>query len=379
MAAAAILVVFEVFSFTAGAVAQYPGFSLASSNIHAAVGNPCGLANKVVVETDPNASMMRPLVGDQFSTFTSGARGFVPNGVGDVMSPDEKEETSSIAKSFGDKPGTGESATQTGGAPLPYGLDAATTPELGTYGEEQPADLVTGWYRLPAQHDRSDIVSIAAAGRIQAVGPNNGYVGGEPVEIEYGSTDSPTSAHALGRVTPIDIGPAPSWRNLRVPLDRIPAAANVIRIVAKDHNLDPQRWVALTPPRIPKTHTLNDLVGSKQPVLLDWAVGLQFPCQRPFDHKDGIAQVPDWRILPNRLGAADTTMWESHAGGGPLGWSQQLLRSQTLATYLAFDWDQDWGELQRLSPIDPSAVPATPAVTQETHSGMWSPGHIYTW
>ncbi|MBR7552294.1 arabinosyltransferase C-terminal domain-containing protein, partial [Mycobacterium tuberculosis] len=78
-----------------------------------------------------------------------------------------------------------------------------------------------------------DIVSIAAAGRIQAVGPNNGYVGGEPVEIEYGSTDSATSAHALGRVTPIDIGPAPSWRNLRVPLDRIPAAANVIRIVAK--------------------------------------------------------------------------------------------------------------------------------------------------
>ncbi|MDR7166331.1 arabinosyltransferase C [Nocardia kruczakiae] len=379
MAAAAILVVFEVFSFTAGAVAQYPGFSLASSNIHAVVGNPCGLANKVLVETDPNASMMQPLVGDQFSTFTSGARGFVPNGVGDVMSPDEKEETSSIAKSFGDKPGTGESATQTGGAPLPYGLDAATTPELGTYGEEQPADLVTGWYRLPAQHDRSDIVSIAAAGRIQAVGPNNGYVGGEPVEIEYGSTDSPTSAHALGRVTPIDIGPAPSWRNLRVPLDRIPATANVIRIVAKDHNLDPQRWVALTPPRIPKTHTLNDLVGSKQPVLLDWAVGLQFPCQRPFDHKDGIAQVPDWRILPNRLGAADTTMWESHAGGGPLGWSQQLLRSQTLATYLAFDWDQDWGELQRLSPIDPSAVPATPTITQETHSGMWSPGHIYTW
>ena len=377
--AAAILVMFEVFSFTAGAVQQHPGFSLASSNIHAVIGHPCGLANKVLVETDPNASIMTPLTGDAFSTFTGGARGFVPNGVGEIGSPDEKEETSSIAKSFGDKSGTGDAGTQTGGAPLPYGLDAATTPELGTYGQQEPADLVTGWYRLPAQHDRDDIISIAAAGRIQASGPDNGYVGGEPVEIEYGTTDSATSAHPLGRATPIDIGPAPSWRNLRVPLNRIPAQANVIRIVAKDHNLDPQRWVALTPPRIPRTHTLNDLVGAKQPVLLDWAVGLQFPCQRPFDHKDGIAQVPGWRILPNRLGAHDTTMWESHTGGGPLGWSQQLLRSQTLATYLEYNWDQDWGELQRLTPIDPSAIPADPRVTQETRSGTWSPGHIYTW
>ncbi|MEV5647261.1 arabinosyltransferase domain-containing protein [Nocardia sp. NPDC052254] len=377
--AAAILVVFEVVSFAVGAVRQYPGFSLASSNIHAVLGNPCGLADKVLVETDPNASMMTPLVGDQFSTFTGGARGFVPNGVGDIGSADEKDEASSIAKSFGDKSTTRDSTTQTGGAPLPYGLDAASTPELGTYGQQEPADLVTGWYRLPAQHDHSDIISIAAAGRIQASGPDNSYVGGEPVEIEYGTTDSPTGARPMGRLAPIDIGPAPSWRNLRVPLDRIPAQANVIRIVAKDHNLDPQRWVALTPPRIPRTHTLDDLVGSKQPVLLDWAVGLQFPCQRPFDHKDGIAQVPDWRILPNRLGASDTTMWESHVGGGPLGWSQQLLRSETLATYLEYDWDQDWGELQRLTAIDPSAVTADPAVTQETHSGLWSPGHIYTW
>ncbi len=382
-AAAAILVVFQVASFAAAAAAQHPGFSLASSNFHAALGNPCALANKVLVETDPNASMLQPLVGDQFAAFTTGARGFVPNGVGDISSPDEKGESTSIAKSFGNKSGTdsrtGDTGTQTGGAPLPYGLDPATTPELGTYDQQEPADLVTGWYRLPAQHDHSDIISIAAAGHIQAEGPDGGAVGGEPVQIEYGTTYSATSAHPLGRVTPIDIGPAPSWRNLRVPLDRIPAQANVIRIVAKDHNLDPQRWVALTPPRIPRTHTLQNVVGSTRPVLLDWAVGLQFPCQRPFDHKDGIAQVPGWRILPNRLGAQDTTMWESHVGGGPLGWSQQLLRSETLATYLENNWNQDWGELQRLTPIDPSEVPATATVTRETHSGLWSPGHINTW
>ncbi len=382
-AAAAILVVLEVVSFTVSAAAQYPGFSLASSNIHAATGSPCGLANDVLVETDPNASMMKPLVGDAYSTFTGGAHGFVPNGVGDLAPDDEGDGSSSIAKAFRDKTSggtqTGEPGTQTGGAPLPYGLDAATTPELGTDGVETPADLTTGWYRLPAQHGSRDIISIAAAGRIQAIGPNGGTIGGEPVDIEYGATDSATSAKPMGQLTPIDIGPAPSWRNLRVPLDQIPAQANVIRIVAKDHNLDPERWMALTPPRIPLTRTLGDLVGSKQPVLLDWAVGLQFPCQRPFDHKDGIAQVPGWRILPNRVGAHDTTLWEGHSGGGPLGWSQQLMRSETLATYLEYDWKQDWGELQRLTPIDPSAVPAEPTVTQETHGGRWSPGHINTW
>ncbi|NKY49631.1 arabinosyltransferase domain-containing protein [Nocardia vermiculata] len=382
-AAAAILVVFEVVSFAAAAVNQYPGFSLASSNINALTGNPCGLADKVLVETDPNASMMKPLTGDRFSTFTDGAQGFVPNGVGDIQSPEEKNEKSSISKAFHDDPGksgqSGDSSTQTGGSPLPYGLDAATTPELGTYEQQQPADLITGWYRLPEQRDRSDIISIAAAGRIEAIGPDGGTVGGEPVDIEYGTIDSATTARPGGRVKPIDIGPAPSWRNLRIPLDRIPDDADVIRIVAKDHNLDPQRWVALTPPRIPQTQTLNDLIGSSQPVLLDWAVGLQFPCQRPFDHKDGIAQVPGWRILPNRAGANDTTMWQSHSGGGPLGWSQQLLRSRSLATYLRDDWKQDWGELQRLTPIDPTAGRARPAVTQETHGGLWSPGPINTW
>jgi arabinosyltransferase C len=53
-----------------------------------------------------------------------------------------------------------------------------------------------------------------------------------------------------------------------------------------------------------------------------------------------------------------------------------LLRSRTLATYLKDDWSHDWGQLQRLTPVDTSARPAAPSVTREQHSGLWSPGHI---
>ncbi|MEU1981232.1 arabinosyltransferase domain-containing protein [Nocardia sp. NPDC019395] len=376
--AAALIVVFQVGSFATAAVSQYPAFSLARSNIDAVLGKPCGLANDVLVETDPNAAMLTPLSGDAGDTFRGDSAGFAPSGVGTVTSPDDDDESSddgSIADSIDDETSDGSQRTQTGGAPLPFGLSPAT-PVLGTAGQQEAAELTTGWYRLPDPADRAGIMAITAAGRFRAVTQDGSVMPGQPVDIEYGTAESATSARTLGSVMPIDIGPAPSWRNLRVPLDEIPEQADVVRIVAKDQTLDPSQWLALTPPRIPQTESLDKVIGSDQPVLLDWAVGLQFPCQRPYDHKDGIAQAPGWRILPDRPAAQTTSVWQSHDGGGPLGWSRQLLRSQTIATYLKDDWSHDWGQLQRLTPIDPSARAATPAVTREPHGGLWSPGPI---
>ncbi|WP_019928263.1 arabinosyltransferase domain-containing protein [Nocardia sp. BMG111209] len=380
--AVVFVVLFELGSFAKGAVAQYPAFSLARSNVDAVLGKPCGLAQDVLVETDPNAGLLPPLSGDPFATFTGGAQGFVPNGVGDLNPDDTGSGSSTISTSVTPKSGT-DAGSETGGAALPFGLNSVTTPELGTSGQSGPAELTTGWYKLPA--DRSGIVAIAAAGRIRSVDKDGVVTGGQSVEIEYGTAASDGTADPLGKLTPLDIGPAPAWRNLRVPFADIPAQADVVRIVASARDRDPAQWLALTPPRVPQTHTLQDVVGSHAPVLLDWAVGLQFPCQRPFDHKDGIAQVPNWRILPDRIGAHDTTLWEDHNGGGPLGWTQELLRPQTVATYLKDDWRRDWGELQRFAPMDPTAATVDPThgnpavtVTQETHTGMWSPGHINT-
>lgn len=131
-----------------------------------------------------------------------------------------------------------------------------------------------------------------------------------------------------------------------MPLDQLPAEANTVRLVADDPDTDPGQWLAVTPPRVPTMQTLQTVVGSSDPVLLDWAVGLAFPCQRPFDHRYGVAEVPQWRVLPDRIGAESTNAWQDKFGGGPLGWTDQLLSASTLATYLSNDWDRDWGSLE---------------------------------
>ncbi|MBH0780127.1 arabinosyltransferase domain-containing protein [Nocardia bovistercoris] len=372
--AAAALVAFEVLSFAKGAVTQYPAFSLARSNIDAMAGHECGLSRHVLVETDPNAGMLAPLSGAAAATLAGTGAGFTPNGVAGDLSADAQEGAdAAIASSVDAEPGA-ETETGTSGAALPFGLDPAT-PVLGTDGTTEPASLTTGWYRLPEGADRAGLVAISAAGRIRSVDADGVQTPGQPLEIEYGTFDGGVATPA-GRVTPIDIGPAPSWRNLRLPIDEIPSNVSLIRIVASDRDRDPKQWLAITPPRVPRTSTLQQVVGDSDPVLLDWAVGLQFPCQRPFDHRIGIAEVPKYRILPDRVGAHDTTLWQNHDGGGPLGWTPLLLESTTMATYLNDDWRRDWGELQRFTRRAPDAVPARPEVVERARNGWWTPGHI---
>ncbi|MHC3366239.1 arabinosyltransferase C-terminal domain-containing protein [Rhodococcus aetherivorans] len=161
-----------------------------------------------------------------------------------------------------------------------------------------------------------------------------------------------------------------------MPSDRIPADADAVRLVVTDGNLAPDQWVAVTPPRMPRLETLNTLVGSTAPVLLDWSVGLAFPCQRPFDHRYGVAEVPEYRILPDRVGADSTNGWQDDIGGGPLGWIPLLLTAETIPTYLNHDWDRDWGSLERYTPIDPGATTAEIATEDVVRWGWWSPGPI---
>jgi arabinosyltransferase C len=115
------------------------------------------------------------------------------------------------------------------------------------------------------------------------------------------------------------------------------------------------------------------VVGSDDPVLLDWLVGMAFPCQRPFGHNIGVVEVPKWRILPDRFGAEANSPVMDNLGGGPLGITELLLRATTVATYLNNDWYRDWGSLQRLTLHYPDAKPARLDLGSATRSGLWSP------
>ncbi|SNT27646.1 arabinosyltransferase domain-containing protein [Rhodococcoides kyotonense] len=381
------VVLFEVLSLLKGAVAQYPAYSIARSNIDSLTGNSCGLANDVLVETNPNASVLQPLSNSSDPLAAGGNTGFTPNGVASDLTADAEESTQGGANSVAPTDGSTTVSTNNSGTSggtednagingstvsLPFGLDPASTPVLGSFGASEPASLTTDWYGLPGD---GDLVTIAAAGRIRSVDSDGIVTSGTSVEVEYGVRDG-SDVRALGRVVPSDIGPAPSWRNLRVPLSDLPAEADAIRIVVDDSDTASNQWAAITPPRVPQTQSLNDVVGSDAPVLLDWAVGLAFPCQRPFDHRYGVAEVPEYRILPDRTGAEATNAWQDWIGGGPLGWTEQLLGAQTLPSYLKDDYDRDWGSIERYSPLDSAATPATVTVTDATRSGLFSPGPI---
>ncbi|MGN7157707.1 arabinosyltransferase domain-containing protein [Dietzia cercidiphylli] len=380
------VVVFELASAVIAVFVQTPAYTVGRANMRALTGEPCSLADSVLVEENSNDGLLRAVgAGPDISLGAGGVNGFAPNGLPDSITVESTESSSALAQSEpGERdPDDGVDAGTTGGrgavtvngstVALPFGLDPDTTPVLGSYrrGPQVAADLTSAWYQLPARSPNRPLLVMAAAGRI---GPGD-------LRIEYGrpgrvGTSGPTDFEIMGSMAPIDIGPAPAWRNLRIPLEQIPTDAEVVRMVARDANLDPDSWLAVTPPRNPRLRTLDDVVGHTNPVLIDWVVALAFPCQRPFIHNGGVAEIPDYRILADRESSSAANWWQSAGGGGPLLWTTQTLEAVTVPTYLDHDWSRDWGSLQRFEPLDPSAVPADLVRSSDTRWGWTTPGPI---
>lgn len=388
--AAAAMVLFEVASLGKAAVTQYPAYSITKANLRALGGHSCSLADDVLVETNTADSLLQPYTGAAADGLAAENVGFTPDGVARDLTADAEETVSGGANSVDTKSenkttnttgsGTGGGSTDRAGingstVKLPFGLDPARTPVLGSYttGDKQQAHLTSQWYRLDLDAARDDpayhLLTVSAAGRIKSVNKDGVVTYGQDLRVEFAHRADDGSEQPLGSFQPLDIGGAPSWRNMRVPLDRIPDGTNAVRLVAVANDLTPRQWLAVTPPRLPRLATLDTVVGRVDPVLEDWHVGLAFPCQRPFDHKDGVAEVPRWRILPDRVGSDASNAWQDDIGGGPLGWTGLLAEAQTVPGYLNHDWDRDWGSLERFTPYVPSATPATIGVTVETRSG----------
>jgi len=381
--AAWLLVVFEVVSLTLGMINQYPAWSVGRSNLQALTGKTCGLADDVLVEPNPNAGMLSPVRVPLKDALSAGiSQGFSPNGIPADISADPVMEPPG-GGNFVDADIDAASSETEDGVPvvpgingskarLPYGLDPARTPVLGSWraGVQQQARLRSAWFRLPPREtvgdDSAPLVVVSAAGRFDQ----------DEVTMQWATDRQAAEGKTGGSLGFADIGPAPAWRNLRAPLSAIPAEATLIRVVAVDDDLAPQHWIAVTPPRIPKLSTLQQVVGSQDPVLLDWLVGLAFPCQRPFGHSAGVTEVPKWRILPDRFGAEANSPVMDNIGGGPLGISELLFRATTVPSYLKDDWFRDWGALQRLTLYYPNAEPARLDLGTATRSGLWSPAPL---
>jgi arabinosyltransferase B len=382
--AAGFMVVVFVGSMVAGIVRQYPTYSNGWANVRAFTGG-CGLADDVLVEPDANDGFLTPLPGNYGPLGPLGGAGpvgFTPNGVPDKIVAETIRQT--LPQPGTDYDWDQPTKLKTPGVngstvPLPYGLDPARVPLAGTYiegSQQQQSRLTSAWYQLPRPDDAHPLVVVTAAGTITGDSVFNGRSDGQKVELEYARPGPDGSPVPAGRLVPYDVGPIPSWRNLRFPRSAIPADAVAVRVVAEDLSLTPGDWVAVTPPRVPELRSVQEYVGSKQPVLMDWAVGLAVPCQQPRVHVNGVTEIPKYRITPDyNAKRKDTDTWEDGLNGGLLGITDLLLRAHVMATYLSHDWGRDWGSLRKFDTVV-DAQPAQLEFGTATHSGLWSPGKI---
>ncbi|AHI21540.1 arabinosyltransferase [Corynebacterium vitaeruminis DSM 20294] len=393
----AIAVFFSVASFAKGFISQYPAYSVGLGNLRSLAGNKCGLANDVLVETNSNDSFLTPVSGSLGDSLSTGEeRGFNANGIPPEVNSEipQGDASAATANSVGDtEASTTQDSSTSGGvrqeggvngsnARLPFGLDYAKIPVLGSYanGEQFYAEDTTQWYELPQATDATPLIVVSAAGRIEHVDINGIKQDGQSLMLQYGRREADGSVTELGEKMMLDIGPSPSWRNLRLPLNELPSDANVVRIHAVDSSLDQKQWLAFTPPRVPTLDTLNNVVGSQVPVLLDWSVPLQFPCQRPFDHYAGVAEIPEYRISPDAGGKTTGTPFQDFAGGGVMGTADAVNYSYQLPSYSKSDWLRDWGSIEVLHPRPNSEgqIPQVATIDTEvvTRSGLWYPGKM---
>ncbi len=399
---ATIMVLGEVGSLAKGAVFRYPLYTTAKANAAATASalaqTSCAMADDVLAEPDPNAGSLAPVPGQQFGSAgpLGGANpvGFTPDGVGDDLrsypvvtkpgvvnsdaSPNKPNAT--MSDSAGTAGGKGPVGVNGSHAALPFDLDPARTPVLGSYGENSLAATATSaWYQLPARTPDRPLVVVSAAGSIWSYQEDGTFTYGQQLKLQWGVARPDGSTQPLGEVQPIDIGPEPAWRNLRFPLAWAPPEANVARIVAYDPNLSSDQWFAFTPPRVPVLQTLQHLIGSRTPVLMDIATAANFPCQRPFAEHLGVAELPQYRILPDhKQTAASSNGWQSGEAGGPFLITQAMLRTSTVATYLRGDWYRDWGSIEQYYRLVPADQAPDAAIEQGviTVPGWSRPGPI---
>ncbi|MGB7109474.1 MAG: arabinosyltransferase domain-containing protein, partial [Mycobacterium sp.] len=368
---AVIMVFGEVASLAKGAVLRYPLYTTGKADFAAITSglspNSCAMADDVLAEPDPNAGLLQPVPGQNFGPAgpLGGANpvGFTPKGVGDNLQSDPvvtkpgvvnsdaspNKPNASITDSAGTAGGKGPTGVNGSDAALPFGLDPARTPVIGSYGENsQAATATSAWYQMPPRTPDRPLVVVAAAGAIWSYKEDGDFMYGQSLRLQWGAARPDGSIQPLGLMFPIDIGPQPAWRNLRFPLSWAPPEANVARIVAYDPNLSEDQWFAFTPPRVPVTKTLQQVLGPQKPILMDIATAANFPCQRPFSEHLGVAELPDYRIQPDhKQTSASSNLWQASKSGGPFLFTQALQWTSTIPTYLNGDWYRDWGQVEQ--------------------------------
>ena len=428
--ACAIVVALSCASFAKATVSQADSYSVGKGNLASLRGNTCALADQTMVETNTNDSFLTPVdgdLGDSLVDEDETRTGFDPNFIPESIEPENQNSASVGAIADGSSDSSSNSAetatsgadAESGGASdsadsqeskdkkenkdkkskettntseggvrgtqgvngstmhLPFNLDYTKVPVLGSYNEDQDStsEVTTKWYNLPEAKDNTPVLAVSAAGNIYHHDVNGVEQEGMELSLEYGTIDDSGKVTNTGEEELSAVGATPKWRNLRLPLDKLPQDANVVRLVATDDSTDEEDWLAFTPPRVPELDTINNQFSKDTPALLDWAVALQFPCQRTFDHFAGVTEIPEYRILPDSSAQTSLTDFQSFSGGGAMSTAEAVNYSYEIPSYLNNDWARDWGAIEkyelRTDSQGNAPVPAEIDYEDITRSGLW--------
>lgn len=363
----ALLVVAELAAFGKAIQEQWGGYSLGADNVKQLAGQSCGLSDYVYVETNPMAGVLRP--SPQQPTVAAPGTEVPESGIDEEEQPNDYLRARNEGFSRpGLPPGDGSSPDERDWQPPnKFGSDRA--PVWGSYDSNGSGtgELRTQWYDLPER---------AASGEVPVVLTLAGIdTGGNTLSVEFGRDTEQGFEVMERRVVPPAQGAPPDWRDARITVNGAAEGATRMRIVAEDQTLGLSNWLAVSAPRAPQLTNMTDVVG-QQATYVDWPAALVHPCLRIPSFRDGVAEMPRFRVSAGAEVRDIGQGWSSPDAGGPFGWMNINASMRELPTYLKNDLHRDWGSLYAVDPYAPEALPPQAAmrVRHETHWGTWSPG-----
>ncbi|WP_079628927.1 arabinosyltransferase domain-containing protein, partial [Mycobacteroides abscessus] len=166
MIVAAIMVILEVTSMAKAVAVRGDAYTIGGANIEVLTGGTiCAMADAVLVEPDTNEGLLQPVSGQRTGKYGplggSEPIGFTPNGVQSDMTslpvvgkPGLVNSDASpnlpiteVSNAAGTTGGVGPTGINGSSMQLPFGLDPARTPVMGSYGENSiAAHLKSSWY-----------------------------------------------------------------------------------------------------------------------------------------------------------------------------------------------------------------------------------------
>jgi arabinosyltransferase C len=347
----AILLVGEVALFATGIHKQRGGYSLGADNVKQLAGSSCGLSDYIGVETDPRRGVLA------VSAVQPRTESLVPT-----------------SQSTGEESDNYLAATSTGfhrfGYPQgkhwtpPFGFGGDDAPVWGSYSEDGPGtgELRTPWFDLPPQATSGEAPVVLSFGG-DPTGVNS-------LSLEWGR-DTPQGFEIVGRGAIAQV--SGMWFDRRFTVD----GATKVRVLAGDRKIDAPGWLAVSAPRVPQLTTMTKVIG-EAPAFVEWPAALVHPCLNLARLRNGIAELPQFRVGGGGIMRDMGQSWSAPGGGGPFGWLNVAGSVREMPTYLRGELNRDWGSLYLVDPFQAEALPAEAAmaVHTETHWGLWSPGPL---